>query len=161
MATALNRRIVLKRRPVGAPRPDDFELVETELPRPGQGEILCRTIYLSLDPDMRGRIRGVRSYAKGVDPGELMVGGTVGEVVDSRHPGLAGGDLVAGYDGWQTHGVSTGAGGDVTGWVGEGRLRYREVVVAGLENAPAAFIGLLEGRNFGKLLVKVGEEPTP
>ena len=338
MATALNRRIVLKRRPVGAPRPDDFELVESPVPSPGQGEILCRTIYLSLDPYMRGRISGVKSYARGVDPGELMVGGTVGEVVESRHPGFASGDLVAGSDGWQAYGLSKGAGvrkldpaqapistalgvlgmpgmtayvglldfgrpkpgetvvvsaasgavgsavgqiaklkgcravgiaggrvkcdyvvselgldacvdykagdlpaelaracpsgidvyfdnvgGDIleaalglvnpyarvplcglisqynateppagpnwrvlltnrvlvkgfivsdhldrlpdflrdaAAWVREGRLRYREDVVAGLEHAPAAFVGLLQGKNFGKLLVKVGEEPA-
>jgi NADPH-dependent curcumin reductase CurA len=59
---------------------------------------------------MRGRISGVKSYAKGVDPGDLMVGATVGEVVESRNPSFKAGDLVQGYDGWQTHGVSTGAG---------------------------------------------------
>src|SRR5437870_858539 len=110
MAIATNRRIVLRRRPVGAPRPDDFELIESPTPRPADGQILCRTIYLSLDPYMRGRISGVKSYAKGVDPGELMVGGTVGEVVESRHPGFKPGDFVQGYDGWQTHAVSNGAG---------------------------------------------------
>jgi NADPH-dependent curcumin reductase CurA len=334
----MNRQIVLKRRPVGAPRPDDFELVETPMPGPADGEILCRTIYLSLDPYMRGRISGVKSYARGVDPGELMVGGTVGEVVESKHPGFAKGDLVAGRDGWQAYGLSDGAGvrkldprqapistalgvlgmpgmtayvglldfgrpksgetvvvsaasgavgsavgqiakiegcravgiaggkakcdyvvgelgldacvdykaGDVsialakacpngvdvyfdnvggdilkavlrlvnpharvplcglisqynapepppgpnwgallvnrvmvkgfiisdhldrmpdflrdgTAWVREGRLKYREDIVVGLENAPAAFIGLLEGKNFGKLIVKAGEDPT-
>ena len=338
MAAQMNRRVVLKRRPVGAPRPDDFELVEMPVPRPGDGEILCRTIYLSLDPYMRGRISGVKSYAKGVDPGDLMVGGTVGEVVESRRPGFTTGDLVAGYDGWQAYGVSTGAGvrkldpgqapistalgvlgmpgltayvglldigrpkagetvvvsaasgavgsavgqiaklkgcrvvgvaggrakcdyvvgelgfdacvdykagevsaglsracpngvdvyfdnvggeilqavlrlvnpharvplcglisqynapepppgpnwgtllinrvlvqgfiisdhldrlpdflRDVAAWVREGRLRYREDVVVGLEHAPAAFIGLLEGKNFGKQIVKVGPDPT-
>ena len=338
MTTAMNRRIVLRKRPVGAPRPDDFELVESPVPKPGNGEILCRTIYLSLDPYMRGRISGVKSYARGVDPGELMVGGTVGEVVESLHPGFATGDLVAGRDGWQAYGVSDGAGvrkldpkqapistalgvlgmpgmtayvglldfgrpktgetvvvsaasgavgavvgqiakikgcravgiaggkaksdyvvgelgldtcvdykagdfstalskacpdgvdvyfdnvggeilksvlgrvnpharvplcglisqynaaepppgpnwgvllvnrvlvkgfiisdhldrmpdflRDCTGWVREGKLKYREDVVVGLENAPAAFIGLLEGKNFGKLIVKVGEDPT-
>jgi NADPH-dependent curcumin reductase CurA len=334
----MNRRIVLRRRPVGAPRPDDFELVESPLPRPGGGEVLCRTIYLSLDPYMRGRISGVKSYARGVDPGELMVGGTVGEVVESKHAGFAKGDFVAGLHGWQAYGLSSGAGlraldprqapistalgvlgmpgmtayvglldigrpkpgetvvvsaaagavgsavgqiakikgcrvvgvaggrakcdhvvnelcfdacvdykaGDVLGglsaacphgvdvyfdnvggdilqavlrlvnpharvplcglisqynatelppgpnwgtllinrvlvqgfiisdhldrlpdflrectaWVREGRLRYREDIVAGLENAPAAFIGLLEGKNFGKLIVRVGVDPT-
>jgi NADPH-dependent curcumin reductase CurA len=338
MAAETNRRIVLKRRPVGAPRSDDFELVESPLPRPRDGEILCRTVYLSLDPYMRGRISGMKSYAKGVDPGELMVGGTVSEVVESKHAGFTRGDLVAGYDGWQAYGASKAGGvrkldpaqapistalgilgmpgmtayvglldvgrpkpgetvvvsaasgavgsavgqiakikgcrvvgvaggkakcdhvvnelgfdgcvdhkaGDVfaglseacpngvdvyfdnvggeileavlrlvnpharvplcglisqynapapppgpnwgtllinrvlvkgfiisdhldrmpdflhdcTAWVREGRLRYKEDVVAGLENAPAAFIGLLEGKNFGKLLVKVGEDPT-
>jgi NADPH-dependent curcumin reductase len=338
MAKLVNRRVVLKRRPVGAPRLDDFELVASPLSSPADGEILCRTIYLSLDPYMRGRISGVKSYTRGVDPGELMVGGTVGEVVESRHGGFAKGDLVAGRDGWQAYGVSNGAGvrkldpkqapistalgvlgmpgmtayvglldfgrpksgetvvvsaasgavGSVVGqiakikgcravgiaggqakcdyavdelgldacvdyktgdlsaalskacpngvdvyfdnvggeilksvlslvnpharvplcglisqynapepppgpnwgtllvnrvmvkgfiisdhldrmgdflrdcaaWVREARLRYREDVVVGLENAPAAFIGLLEGKNFGKLMVKVGEDPT-
>ena len=338
MARPMNRRIVLKQRPVGAPRPDDFELVASPAPSPADGEILCRTIYLSLDPYMRGRISGVKSYARGVDPGELMVGGTVGEVVESKHRGFAKGDLVAGRDGWQAYGLSDGAGvrkldptqapistalgvlgmpgmtayvglldfgrpktgetvvvsaasgavgavvgqlakikgcravgiaggkakcdyvvhelgldacvdykagdfaaalskacpngvdvyfdnvgGDVlkavlglvnpharvplcglisqynatelppgpnwgtllvnrvmvkgfiisdhldrmgdflrecTAWVREGRLKYREDVVVGLENAPAAFIGLLEGKNFGKLIVKVGADPT-
>ena len=104
------RRVVLKSRPVGAPKPGDFSIVESPVPAPGDGEILTRTIYLSLDPYMRGRISGVKSYAKGVDPGDLMVGGTVGEVLDSKHPGFKAGDLVQGYDGWQTHGVSKGVG---------------------------------------------------
>jgi NADPH-dependent curcumin reductase len=338
MPTVTNRRIVLKQRPVGAPRPDDFELIESPAPRPAEGQVLCRTIYLSLDPYMRGRISGVKSYTRGVDPGELMVGGTVSEVVESRHPGFARGDLVAGRDGWQAYGVSDGAGvrkldpkqapistalgvlgmpgmtayvglldfarpkrgetvvvsaasgavGSVVGqiaklegcravgiaggtskcdyvvselgfdacvdykagdlsaalskacpdgvdvyfdnvggeileavlrlvnpharvplcglisqynaaqpppgpnwgvllvnrvmvkgfivsdhldrmpdflrdcgaWLREGRLKYREDVVVGLDNAPSAFIGLLEGKNFGKLIVKVGEDPT-
>ena len=110
MTTTTNHRIVLKRRPVGAPRPDDFELIESPAPQPADGQILCRTIYLSLDPYMRGRISGVKSYAKGVDPGELMVGGTVAEVMESKHPSFKPGDFVQGYDGWQTHAVSTGAG---------------------------------------------------
>jgi NADPH-dependent curcumin reductase CurA len=332
------RRVVLQSRPVGAPKPSDFALVDAPVPAPGDGEILCRTIYLSLDPYMRGRISGVKSYAKGVDPGDLMVGGTVGEVLESKHPGFKAGDLVQGYDGWQTHGVSKGVGvrtldpahapistalgvlgmpgmtayvglldigqpkagetvvvsaasgavgavvgqiaklkgcrvvgiagakakcdyvvselgfdacvnyktddlvpalqracpkgvdvyfenvggeigeavvqllnpfarvplcglismynatgpvagpswralltnrvlvkgfivsdhldrmpaflADVGGWVRDGRIKYREDVVEGLENAPAAFIGLLQGKNFGKLLVRVGEDRT-
>ena len=104
------RRVILKSRPVGMPKPTDFEVVEAPVPAPREGEIVCRTIYLSLDPYMRGRISGVKSYAKGVDPGDLMVGGTVGEVVESRNPSFKPGDLVQGYDGWQTHGASTGAG---------------------------------------------------
>jgi NADPH-dependent curcumin reductase CurA len=59
---------------------------------------------------MRGRISGVKSYAKGVDPGDLMVGGTVGEVLESKHPGFKAGDFVQGYDGWQSHGVSKPVG---------------------------------------------------
>ena len=338
MPTPVRRQIVLRRRPVGMPRPEDFDLVESPLPAPGDGEILCRTIYLSLDPYMRGRISGARSYAASVDLGQVIVGATVGEVLESRHPGLAPGDVVLGYDGWQSHAVAPGAavrkldpkqapvstalgvlgmpgmtayvglldigrpkpgetvvvsaaagavgsavgqiakikgcrtvgiagsadkcdyvvrelgfdacvsyktadllaslraacpggidvyfenvGGDVLravmqllnlnariplcgliseynatepapgpnlrpllfnrvlvqgfivsdhlarlgdfladcgGWVREGRLKYREDVVAGLEKAPEAFIGLLQGKNFGKLLVRVAEDPT-
>ena len=338
MSQAMNRQVALRRRPVGAPTPDDFELRVAPVPSPEDGEILCRTVYLSLDPYMRGRMEESRSYAPSVALGQPMVGGTVSVVVDSRHPDLAPGDLVAGYDGWQAYAVTKGAavrkldpeaapistalgvlgmpgltayvglldigrpqpgetvvvsaasgavgavvgqlakiqgcrvvgvagsaekcawvvkelgfdacvnhrtdaladalrtacpagidvyfenvGGavldavltlinpnariplcglisqynaterplgpnlrsvlvnralikgfivsdhaarmgdflrDCTRWIREGRLKYREDVVEGLENAPRAFIGLLEGRNFGKLLVRVGEDPT-
>ena len=104
------QRVVLKSRPVGIPKPTDFAVVDAPVPAVGNGEILTRTIYLSLDPYMRGRISGVKSYAKGVDPGDLMVGGTVGQIVESKHPGFTAGDFVQGYDGWQTHGVSKGVG---------------------------------------------------
>src|SRR5947207_10233641 len=100
------RQVILKNRPVGAPKPNDFAVVDVPVAAPGDGEILTRTIYLSLDPYMRGRISGVKSYAKGVDPGDLMVGGTVGEVIESKHPGFKAGDFVQRYDGWQTHAVS-------------------------------------------------------
>src|SRR5262245_25937123 len=99
---ARNQRIVLKSRPVGAPRLSDFELVEEPVAAPGAGELLCRTIYLSLDPYMRGRMNATRSYATPVELGQVMVGGTVSEVAESNHPGFTRGDLVAGYDGWQT-----------------------------------------------------------
>jgi NADPH-dependent curcumin reductase CurA len=338
MPTSVNHQVVLRSRPVGMPKPADFDLVESPLPSPKDGEVLCRTIYLSLDPYMRGRISGAKSYAASVEPGQVIVGGTVGEVLESRHSGLAKGDVVLGYDGWQSHAVSKGGGlrkldpkqapvstalgvlgmpgmtayvglldigqpkpgetvvvsaasgavgsavgqiakikgaravgvagsqdkcdyvvrelgfdacvnyrkgdlpaslkqacpngvdvyfdnvgGDVLravmqllnqnariplcgmiseynasestpgpnlrpllfnralikgfivsdhmarmddfvkdcrGWVRDGRLKYREDVVVGLEKAPEAFIGLLQGRNFGKLLVRVGEDPT-
>jgi NADPH-dependent curcumin reductase CurA len=336
--TSVNRQIVLRGRPVGMPKPGDFDLVESPLPAPKDGEILSRTIYLSLDPYMRGRISGVRSYAASVELGQVIVGATLGEVVESKHAGLSRGDIVMGYDGWQSHAVANGAavrkldpkqapvstalgvlgmpgmtayvglldigrprpgetvvvsaasgavgsavgqiakikgaravgiagsedkcdyvvrelgfdacvnykkgdllaslrdacpsgidvyfenvGGDVLravmqllnmnariplcgliseynatdsvpgpnlrpllfnrvlvkgfivsdhlarlpdflkdcgGWLREGRLKHREDIVVGLERAPEAFIGLLQGKNFGKLLVRVGEDPT-
>jgi NADPH-dependent curcumin reductase CurA len=108
MPTPVNRQIVLRSRPVGMPKPSDFDLVESPLPTPKDGEVLTRTIYLSLDPYMRGRISGARSYAQSVEPGQVIVGGTVGEVLESRHPAVARGDLVLGYDGWQSHAVSNG-----------------------------------------------------
>ena len=110
MAAVTSRRVLLKSRPVGAPKPSDFEIVDVPVPAPTDGEILTRTVYLSLDPYMRGRISGVKSYAKGVDPGELMVGATVGEVVESKHPRFKAGDFVQGYNGWQTHAISDGKG---------------------------------------------------
>jgi hypothetical protein len=110
MPSTVNRQIVLKRRPTGAPTPDDFGLVEAPIPRPEAGHVLSRTIYLSLDPYMRGRMNEGRSYAKPVELGQVMVGGTVSQVVESQHPGFAAGDLVLGYDGWQEYAVSGGAG---------------------------------------------------
>jgi hypothetical protein len=101
-----NRRVLLKRRPVGEPTPADFEIAEAPAPSPSDGEILCRTIYLSLDPYMRGRISEGKSYAASVEPGQVMVGGTVSEVVESRHPGFAPGDVVLGYGGWQQYHVA-------------------------------------------------------
>jgi NADPH-dependent curcumin reductase len=109
MAEGRNVSVVLRSRPVGAPKPSDFEIVEGPVPEPGAGEVLCRTIYLSLDPYMRGRISGGRSYTRGVDLGEVIVGGTVSEVVESNHPGYEPGDLVAGFAGWRSHAVSKGA----------------------------------------------------
>ncbi len=110
MPSEMNRQVLLRRRPVGAPRPDDLQLVDTPIPAPGDGQILCRTIYLSLDPYMRGRMNEARSYASPVALGQVMVGGTVSQVVESKHPGFAPGDFVVGYDGWQAWAVSNGDG---------------------------------------------------
>jgi hypothetical protein len=142
MPTSPNRQIVLRSRPVGMPKPGDFELIESPVPAPKDGEVLCRTIYLSLDPYMRARISGARSYAQSVEPGQVIVGGTVGEVLSDHMARL--GDFLK----------------DCGGWVREGRLKHREDIVVGLEKAPEAFIGLLQGKNFGKLLVRAGEDPT-
>jgi NADPH-dependent curcumin reductase CurA len=109
MPAATNRQVLLRRRPVGAPTPDDFEIVERTIPGPGDGQLLCRTIYLSLDPYMRGRMNEGRSYVKPVELGQVMVGGTVSEVVESKHPAFAGGDFVVGWEGWQAFSASTGA----------------------------------------------------
>src|SRR5881409_2960421 len=264
MTTPLNRQIVLARRPTGAPRPDDFMLIESPVPRPGDGQMLCRTIYLSLDPYMRGRMSEGRSYAKAVDLGRPRSGetvvvsaasGAVGSVVGQiaklkgcRAVGIAGSEDkcrfvvdTLGFDACVSHRTSdlVGAlrlacpsgidvyfenvGGPVldavlrlvnpgariplcglisqynatepvrgpdlrpvlvnrvslrgfivsdhadrqadfltetTRWVREGRVRYREDVVDGLEQAPRALIGLLEGRNFGKVIVRVGPAPA-
>jgi NADPH-dependent curcumin reductase CurA len=98
-----NRRIVLAARPEGRPKPSDFRLEEAPLPEPGEGEMLLETVYLSLDPYMRGRMDARKSYAKPVEIGEVMEGGGVARVLASRAPGYQPGDFVLARTGWQTH----------------------------------------------------------
>jgi NADPH-dependent curcumin reductase len=105
MTADVNRRIVLATRPHGRPSAENFRLEKAPVPEPGAGQVLCRTIYLSLDPYMRGRMSDAPSYAKPVQVGEVMVGGTVGQVVRSNLPGIAPGDFVVGYGGWQDYAV--------------------------------------------------------
>lgn len=101
-----NRQIVLVRHPEGMPKESDWRLVESPVPEPGEGEMLVRTIWLSVDPYMRGRISAQRGYTKGVAPGEVMVGGGVGQVVRSRHPDFREGDIVESMGfGWQDYPV--------------------------------------------------------
>jgi NADPH-dependent curcumin reductase len=110
MAESVNRQVLLKSRPEGAPSLDNFELTQVPLPEPGEGEVLMRILYLSLDPYMRGRMSALQSYAAPAALGRAMVGGTVGEIVKSRNPSYAVGDVVVGYGGWQEYALSNGAG---------------------------------------------------
>ncbi|HEX2482200.1 MAG TPA: NADP-dependent oxidoreductase [Methylomirabilota bacterium] len=110
MIPAMHRQVRLAARPVGYPKETDFRLVESPVPEPGTGEFLVRVIYLSLDPYMRGRMSDARSYVPPVTLGDVMEGGTVGEVVRSNHPGYAVGDIVEGRLGWQEYAVSAGKG---------------------------------------------------
>jgi len=105
---SVNRQFKLGARPVGMPKESDFALVEAPLPAVGDGKVLVKTVYLSVDPYMRGRITGIRTYADPVNVGDVMVGGTVGQVVDSKAPGFSAGDLVNGYWGWQEYTVVDG-----------------------------------------------------
>jgi NADPH-dependent curcumin reductase CurA len=106
----LNRSIVLASRPVGAPAPADFRLETGKAPAAGPGQVLLRTVFLSLDPYMRGRMSDAPSYAPPVALGQVMVGGTVCRVQASNHPLFAPGDWVLAYSGWQDYAVSDGAG---------------------------------------------------
>ena len=105
-----NRRIVLAARPSGEPKASDLRLETSEVPEPKDGELLLRNLYLSLDPYMRGRMSAAKSYAKPVDVGAVMEGGTVSEVVKSKRSGFAPGDVVLSYGGWQEYTISDGAG---------------------------------------------------
>ena len=104
------QRIVLVSRPHGEPKSSDFRLEDHPVPTPGEGQVLLRTIWLSLDPYMRGRMSDGPSYATPVPIGGVMEGGTVSEVIASNNPGFAKGDIVLSRAGWQTHAVSDGKG---------------------------------------------------
>ena len=106
MTSNTNRALVLTAYPVGAPSDEHFELVETPLPDPGPGEVLIRSIYVSVDPYMRGRIRPGPSYAEPQKVGEVMLGEAAGEVIASNSGHLEVGTFVAAEIGWQTHGVA-------------------------------------------------------
>jgi NADPH-dependent curcumin reductase CurA len=101
-----NQRIVLASRPEGWVTPQNFRLEKAPLPRPAEGEVLVKNLWLSLDPYMRGRISAAKSYVKGVDIGEVMVGQTVGEVIESKHASLKNGDHVLTQLGWQLYGAT-------------------------------------------------------
>ena len=107
MAT-INRQIHLVSRPDGEARPDNFRLVEAPLPALADGQVLVRHHYLSLDPYMRGRMSEAKSYAQPQPLNRVMQGGTVGEVVESKHANYRAGDLVAGFGGWQEYSVVDG-----------------------------------------------------
>ena len=109
-STTQNRRWVLASRPHGAPVADNFRLEEQPIPAPAEGQVLLRTVWLSLDPYMRGRMSDAPSYSPPVEIGAVMVGGTVSRVETSRHPDYKEGEWVLGYSGWQEYELSDGQG---------------------------------------------------
>ncbi|HSE37161.1 MAG TPA: NADP-dependent oxidoreductase [Blastocatellia bacterium] len=106
----MNKQILLAARPVGFPKESDFKLVESVVPIPREGQILVRSIYLSVDPYMRGRMDDVKSYAPPVSIGGVMEGGAVARVIQSENPAFNEGDIVEGRFGWQDYAVSDGKG---------------------------------------------------
>jgi NADPH:quinone reductase len=108
--TQQNRQITLAARPVGYPKLSDFKLVSTPIPTPADGEILVQTSYLSVDPYMRGRMNEGASYTAGVQLGEVMIGGGVGKVLESKNADFQVGDIVQGGFGWREYATSDGGG---------------------------------------------------
>src|SRR5438067_819829 len=210
----LNKQVLLASRPQGAVTEDNFRFVEAPVGKPGPGEVLVKNEWLSLDPYMRGRMSDSKSYAKSTGIGEVMVGQTVGEVVESHDGNFKAGDKVLTPLGWQLYGIASAKdltkidtprvpasyylgvlGADynatepygykllrsvlvnrirmqslivfdwkdrygealkgLSGYLAEGKLKYRESIVEGIDNAPKGFIALLKGENFGKQLVKL------
>ena len=137
----INRRIVLASRPDGPPTADNFRLEELERPAPGEGEVLLRSIYMSLDPYMRGRMSDRPSYAPPVEIDEVMVGGTVCQIEESRNPDFAKGDWVLAYSGWQLYAISDGS--DLTRF---GRNPEKPSYALGILGMPGftAYMGLLD-----------------
>src|SRR5205814_356906 len=123
-----NEQIVLARRPRGLVEEDDFRLVETEVPPAGEGQVLTRVHYLSLDPYMRGRMEEAKSYAAPQPLGQVMIGGTVAEVIESKNARFDRGDFVVGMAGWQQYQVTDGAG-------------LRKIDVSRIQ--PSAYLGCL------------------
>ena len=107
---SVNRQIVLAQRPQGMPDETHLQLQNAEIPSPGPGEVLVKTIYMSLDPYMRGRMSAAKSYAASVAEGAVMEGATVGEVVESNDDGFAVGDYVLAHGGWQEYAVQPAKG---------------------------------------------------
>ncbi|MBG0814140.1 NADP-dependent oxidoreductase [Planomonospora sp. ID82291] len=125
----MSRQINLASRPSGWPTPDDFDLVEADLPAPQEGQVLVRNLFMSVDPYMRGRMNDAESYVPPFRLGEPLEGGAVGEVVESRAPGLEAGDLVLHGFGWREQVVADAA-------------RVRKVdPIEGV--SPSAYLGVL------------------
>ena len=163
----INHQVLLASRPQGAVSLDNFKLVQTPLAPLADGQVRVRNHFLSLDPYMRGRMNDSKSYAKPQQVGEVMVGGTVGEVVESRNPKWQAGDKVQAMFGWQTHGTSDGGGMQkvdvshvplsaylgpvgmpgVTGWYGLNRICQPKpgetVVVSAASGAVGTVVGQL------------------
>lgn len=137
----VNRSIVLRQRPRGAPDADTFRLSEGPVPVPQEGQVLLRTLMLSLDPYMRGRISDAESYAEPVALGAVMVGSTVARVEASRHPDFRPGQLVLGYSGWQDYALSDGRGLNKLG--DDVQLASRALGVLGMPGF-TAYMGLLD-----------------
>jgi NADPH-dependent curcumin reductase CurA len=109
MAQITSREIRLKKRPVGMPSEDDFDLAEVKIPEPGAGEVLIRNIYMSVDPYMRGRMNEGKSYVPPFELGKPLDGGCVGQVVNSRNDKFRQGDYALGMKGWREYYISDGS----------------------------------------------------
>jgi NADPH-dependent curcumin reductase CurA len=105
-----NLQVLLASLPTGPVEESNFKIVESDIPKPGGGEVLVKNLWLSLDPYMRGRMNAAKSYAKYVEIGDVMVGGTVGQVLESNNPKFRIGDHVVGSLGWQLYAISNGEG---------------------------------------------------
>lgn len=140
MNTIQNRRVVLASRPVGEPVAANFRLETAAIPQAAEGQVLLRTLYLSLDPYMRGRMNDAKSYAAPVAIDDVMVGGTVCRVEVSHHPDFKQGELVLAYTGWQEYALSDGKGLNKLGALTQPSLALGVLGMPGF----TAYMGLLD-----------------
>lgn len=110
MQNKVNRQIIFSRLMKGEPKVEDFELIESPIPEPGDGEMLLKNLYVSFDPGSRGRLSGRDSYVPAKPVGEVMDAQSISEVIISKHPDYQPGEIVAGFAGWQDYAVSNGRG---------------------------------------------------
>jgi len=136
-----NRRVLLRSRPAGKPSADNFDIRDASVPPLKDGEVLRRTIYLSLDPYMRGRMSDAPSYAQPVAVGDAMCGHTVSQVVESKNANFREGDFVTGYDGWQAYAISNG--GDLRKLDPHAAPLSTAIGVLGMPGL-TAFVGLID-----------------
>ena len=107
---SINKQIIMKTRPVGMPKLENFEIIENEIPEIRNGEVLIKILWLSLDPYMRGRMSTAKSYAASLHEGDVIVGGAVGRVIKSETKEYKEGDIVEGFTlGWQEYAIGTPA----------------------------------------------------
>ncbi|PZC44863.1 MAG: hypothetical protein DK302_000855 [Chloroflexi bacterium] len=110
MNSEVNIKVLLAARPIGYPTEGDFTIAESEIPTLEEGQLLVKTDWLSLDPYMRGRMNNVKSYAPSVEIGDVMVGGAVGTIMESRTPLFSVGEIIEGSFGWQSYAALNGVG---------------------------------------------------
>jgi NADPH:quinone reductase len=106
----MNKVILLKKRPVGRPSLNDFEFSSASIPVPQAGNILLQTLYVSVDPYLRGRMNDSKSYIPSFKTGEPMQSGIIAQVIDSKHAEFSKGDIVSGNLEWKEYQVSDGNG---------------------------------------------------
>ena len=139
MNERVNRRWLLRSRPSAMVEPSNFELEQSAVPEPGEGEFLVRNLYLSLDPAMRTWMTQARSYIPPVEIGEVMRAACVGRVLESRHPGYSPGELVLGIFGWQDYAISDGGGAIPVTKVADGVPMTLPLGVLGITSLTAYF----------------------
>ncbi|GAA2732571.1 NADP-dependent oxidoreductase [Streptomyces nogalater] len=143
----INREWHLLSRPVGWPKPEDFALVESPVPTPGEGQVLVRNKYLSVDPYMRGRMSAAKSYAAPFELGKVMQGGAVGEVIESKAEGIEPGDHVLHFFGWREYAAVDAKNAVKVGTGAEGVPLSAYLGVLGMTGL-TAYAGLLRTASF-------------